>query len=787
VRILLVNPAKVMAVHAKYVTFPNGLLYIAAVLEKNGHRVQIYDGNVDHRQPADFVSFKPEIIGFTVVTGPNIDDAIAQSIEFKKVLPGVKVVWGNAHPSILPEQTVVEPYIDYVVVGAGEYTLLELVQHLESGHTEIVDIKGLVHKKNGQVVKNEARPFIKYLDELPDPAWHLIDVKKYWAATLNTSRGCPFRCTFCYNSGFHNGYRGDFSAERIVSQVAKLKKHYGITHIRFFEDNFTFDAKRLRQFCKLIIDKKIKIKWDCEARADLAEEDIALIARAGCVSVGLGVETGSPRMLSFLKKGVDLKKMEKTFWTFVKYRIAPRLYIMEAVPTEKIEDFIMTHELLERLDNPPYLYMRFVPYPGTPLLKYCEEKGLVTPPQRLGDWADFTVRSATQVNLSDVPTDIVNGAMAEFVSTYAIRRLKFTIKHRRSYFWTMLRNPVEFFQASRDLVRCSLTYANGRSGGFRLAPIRVLISSGKAWLKQRQQHLEWTVEKRTAELMRANEQLRQQLSQHQQAAEIQRLYQQERKTRQGLEEQNKRQVEFTRALVHELKTPLTPVLAASDLLISESPPEPLLSLAKTIDRGVCNLSKRIDELLDLARGEIGMLRLHTKSFNPLRLLQEVADYVAPEAARNKQSLELELPPSLPPVCADEDRLREVVLNLLGNAFKFTPKAGKITLKACRVNGSLVVAVKDTGRGIVKEEQQRLFEPYYCPESERERLNGLGLGLALSKMLMELHGGQIWVESQRGKGSTFSFSLPVEAARKELLPADNGRRATSSQRESVILS
>ncbi len=158
-----------------------------------------------------------------------------------------------------------------------------------------------------------------------------------------------------------------------------------------------------------------------------------------------------------------------------------------------------------------------------------------------------------------------------------------------------------------------------------------------------------------------------------------------------------------------------------------------------------------------------------------------------QAARNRQTLELDLPPSLPTVCADEDRIREVMLNLLGNAFKFTPKAGKITLKACRVNGSLVVAVKDTGRGIVKEEHQRLFEPYYCPGSERERLNGLGLGLALSKMLMELHGGRIWVESQRGKGSTFSFSLPVEAIRKELVPSDNGRGATSSKRKSVTLS
>jgi len=148
VRVLLVSPSTVVhnPLVKTYATFPNGILYIAAVLEEHGHEVRVYDGNIDHRRPGDFISFKPDVIGFSVLTGPNMDAAIAQSREFKEIIPGSKIVWGNVHPSILPQQTLVESYIDYVVIGAGEYTLLELIEHLEKGDT-LGDIKGLAFKE----------------------------------------------------------------------------------------------------------------------------------------------------------------------------------------------------------------------------------------------------------------------------------------------------------------------------------------------------------------------------------------------------------------------------------------------------------------------------------------------------------------------------------------------------------------------------------------------------------------------------------------------------------------
>jgi PAS domain S-box-containing protein len=243
---------------------------------------------------------------------------------------------------------------------------------------------------------------------------------------------------------------------------------------------------------------------------------------------------------------------------------------------------------------------------------------------------------------------------------------------------------------------------------------------------------------------------------------LEEAYEKERRLRQELQIEVQRRVEFTRALVHELKTPLTPIMSSSDLLVSGLTEEPWLSVAQNIQRGAINLNKRIGELLDLARGEIGMLKLNPKRVDFLKLLQHVGSEMSVLASSNGQKLKVELPDSLPLPWADEDRLRQITQNLLVNATKFTPEGGTITLRAKEQNGSLVVEVQDTGYGISDEEQRRLFRPYHRQIGEREHLSGLGLGLALCKNLVQLHGGRIWVKSEEGKGATFSFSIPINS-------------------------
>lgn len=239
------------------------------------------------------------------------------------------------------------------------------------------------------------------------------------------------------------------------------------------------------------------------------------------------------------------------------------------------------------------------------------------------------------------------------------------------------------------------------------------------------------------------------------------LYQQEKDLRQKLEMEIEKRIEFTRALVHELKTPITPVLSSSELLLEELGDSPLGDLARNINRSANNLNERIDELLELAKSEIGIIRINPQPFDPAVLLQEIADTLMTTATRMGLTLHLELPDSLPTICADQARFRQIVVNLMNNAFKFTPEGGAITLKSREDGANLVVEVQDTGRGISAAEQELIFEPYHRTQRDKERLSGLGLGLSLSKTFVELHGGRIWVKSKPGKGSTFGFSLPIK--------------------------
>ena len=252
------------------------------------------------------------------------------------------------------------------------------------------------------------------------------------------------------------------------------------------------------------------------------------------------------------------------------------------------------------------------------------------------------------------------------------------------------------------------------------------------------------------------------------------LYKQERDLRKQIETEMKKRVDFTRTMAHELKTPLTPVLASVDSLLSELDEERFVSLARNISQGANSLNSRIDELLDLARGEIGMLELNFESVDFLQILQEATDSVAPIAKSRGQSLTLDLPTSAPQVQLDVSRMQQVLLNLLGNAIKFTPQKGTIKLKAREKDGSIVIEVQDTGHGISKEQQQQVFEPYRRLASAGRQTGGLGLGLALCKTLIELHGGKIWVRSRVGKGATFGFSLPLEHSAQQAVSSTGER-------------
>jgi ligand-binding sensor domain-containing protein/signal transduction histidine kinase len=233
------------------------------------------------------------------------------------------------------------------------------------------------------------------------------------------------------------------------------------------------------------------------------------------------------------------------------------------------------------------------------------------------------------------------------------------------------------------------------------------------------------------------------------------------RTEHKLQKEMKKRIEFTRALVHELKTPLTTLTISSDLLAEEASSEPYQSLSKSINRGVSSLRKRIDEMLDTARGEIGLLKLKRKRMNLDAFISDIISDLTAVAHSKGIDLICNKQEYLPIAELDEDRISQVISNLADNAFKFTGEGGVVTTDIIVENDNFIFTITDNGKGIKPSRQKSIFSPHSDSNIDSIRYGGLGLGLSLSKMLIELHRGSIWMNSKINVGSTFAFSVPIK--------------------------
>jgi signal transduction histidine kinase len=238
------------------------------------------------------------------------------------------------------------------------------------------------------------------------------------------------------------------------------------------------------------------------------------------------------------------------------------------------------------------------------------------------------------------------------------------------------------------------------------------------------------------------------------------------RTRQ-LAQASKHKSEFLANMSHELRTPLNAILGFTQVLqqklfgeVNEKQEEYLADIHGSAD----HLLSLINDVLDLSKVEAGQVELEKAPFSLREALERGVVMLRERATRNGVALTLEPDPNVELVEADERRIRQVVFNLLSNAVKFTPAGGSVEVSSAQENGEVLVSVKDTGPGIAPEDQERIFEEFQQTDIGSEQREGTGLGLALSKRLIELHGGRIWVESELGDGSTFTFTLPVETPR-----------------------
>lgn len=273
------------------------------------------------------------------------------------------------------------------------------------------------------------------------------------------------------------------------------------------------------------------------------------------------------------------------------------------------------------------------------------------------------------------------------------------------------------------------------------------LKQNEIQLQKYKDHLEELVKDRTRQVLDTQKELKKSLAA-------------ERKLARELQEKIKERIDFTSALVHELKTPLTPLVVGSEALLTTINQEPQRSFARDIHISVNRLSRKVDDLLDLSRGEAGILKLSYRWINPEKTIREALNIVNMNPKSKEYRFIIDIPKKLYNIKADKERLIQVLCNLFDNAMKYTPVSGTISVKAEEIDSWLKIEISDTGIGISEENKKYLFQPYKRFSNTRNRIGGLGLGLVISKYIVELHGGNISVSSCKGTGSTFTIKIPV---------------------------
>jgi len=250
--------------------------------------------------------------------------------------------------------------------------------------------------------------------------------------------------------------------------------------------------------------------------------------------------------------------------------------------------------------------------------------------------------------------------------------------------------------------------------------------------------------------------------------QLQRLNQQARRLQLAAENAQRAKQQFVTNVSHELRTPLNMIIGFCEM-ITQYPdtygwniPQALLDDLNVIQRNARHLADLINDVLDLSQIESGQMKLNREYVSLPEIIDAATVVVQPLFTSKSLYLHIDLAPDLPPIYVDPLRIREVIINLLSNAGRFTEKGG-VTLRAWREEKDIVVSVKDTGPGIAPKDREKVFEPFYQADgSLRRRHGGTGLGLSISRKFIEMHGGTIWFESEPGSGTVFHFRLPVEA-------------------------
>jgi radical SAM superfamily enzyme YgiQ (UPF0313 family) len=403
---------------------PIGLLSIAACLESQGIQVEVMDcyGAADtiERHAEDILARRPDVVGFSCTTSSFLEGyAIAERV--KQQQPDIHIVFGGAHACTIGAALLdLFPAVDFLVIGEGEVTFAEL---MSSDFRNVASIPGIAFRQDGKGRLSAVRENIPELDSLPFPAYHLLpdfprrynlplfSYPKAPNTSIISSRGCPYQCSYCDRSVFSRGFRFN-SADYIVEHLRYLHRDFGIRHVFFYDDLFTFDRGRVERFCSLMEQKRVPVTYNCIARLEHVDgELLSLLKRSGCWQVNFGIESGDPAILSKHRKLYELNQVGKKLKMVKDAGMRVKGLFMMGFPGETEESARRTINYALTLPLDEINVTKFTPFPGAPVYKTIREFGEFTE-----DWPAMNC-----VNFVFVPHGLTKERLEELYNEFISR------------------------------------------------------------------------------------------------------------------------------------------------------------------------------------------------------------------------------------------------------------------------------------------------------------------------------------------------------------------------------
>jgi len=445
--------------------FPIGLGYIAKAIIEEGHTVKVLDINAAHiprNQVADIIKTNSfEVIGISAMsTQYNYVKWLAETI--KMIDSDIVIILGGLLSTYSYRVVLENTHVDICVIREGEITIKELLRNLNK--YEAVD--GTAFNKNGVIVKNNGRKYMKNLDTLTYPAYELFPMEKYINSlnvigvdkklrTINLiiGRGCPYNCNFCSKS--YEGIRLR-SIDSIIEEIKYLKENYAIEGIGFVDECLVINRDRIWELCEKI--QKIKLAWSCQGRANLVDDELLFkMKSAGCTAVGYGIESGSQKILDAMNKKTTVKQAKQAILATQKAGLCPVIQMMFGYPGEDEETLQETVNFFRDIDHPGSELSPTTPLPGSKLWQDSLNKGFIKSEREFLEKLEggYMSDAPILVNYTAFPTEQLN-----------LIRNKTEQQIKRNY---MVRHP---FLVSKDYIR-RLNF-NLESYGIKATLIKVM-------------------------------------------------------------------------------------------------------------------------------------------------------------------------------------------------------------------------------------------------------------------------------------------------------------------------